>query len=67
LSRSNLACGNNLFPSRKDFATFNLEATDKFAVLATNRLGSLCLATPAASDGTLFFRTTDKLLAIRAK
>jgi hypothetical protein len=45
---------------------FVLPASEKFSVLATNRLGGICLATPAISDGTLFFRTTEKLLAIGA-
>jgi len=45
---------------------FVLEATNKFTVLATNKLAGNCLATPAISDGSLFFRTTEKLLAIAA-
>jgi outer membrane protein assembly factor BamB len=43
---------------------FVLAATNRFTVLQTNRLGSLCLATPVLSDGKIFFRTVDKLLAI---
>ena len=34
---------------------------------ATNKLGGLCLSTPAISDGTLFFRTTEKILAVGFK
>ena len=45
---------------------FVLPASGKFSVLATNRLEGICLATPAISDRTLFFRTTEKLLAIGA-
>ncbi len=46
---------------------FVLPARDKFSVLATNKLGDLCLSTPAISEGVLFFRTRDKLLAVGPK
>jgi outer membrane protein assembly factor BamB len=37
----------------------------QFSTVATNRLGETCLATPAIADGTLFFRTRSKLVAVR--
>ena len=40
---------------------------DDFSCVATNDLGDICLATPALADGTLFFRTRGKLIAIGAK
>jgi outer membrane protein assembly factor BamB len=43
---------------------FVLSAAEKFCVLATNKLGGISLATPAISDVTIFFRTTEKLLAV---
>jgi outer membrane protein assembly factor BamB len=46
---------------------FVLPATNQFSILATNHLGGLCLSTPAISDGTLFFRTTETLIAIGAR
>jgi outer membrane protein assembly factor BamB len=45
---------------------FVIPATSQFNVLATNKLDGLCLATPAISDGALFFRTTEALLAVGA-
>jgi hypothetical protein len=33
-------------------------------VTATNRLKETCMATPALSEGTLFYRTRDQLIAI---
>lgn len=33
-------------------------------LVATNELGEVCMATPAISDGVLYFRTRDHLLAI---
>jgi len=44
-----------------------LPATNQFSVLATNKLGGLCLSTPAISEDTLFFRTTEKLVAVGFK
>ena len=43
---------------------FVLPATNVFSVLATNNLGGLCLSTPAISEGALYFRTVDKLVAV---
>ena len=65
--RNAVVMGRATFVSSEAGYVFVVEADSKFSVLATNRLGGLCLATPAASDGTLFFRTTDKLLAVRGK
>lgn len=42
-------------------------ATDKFSIVAANPLGETCLSTPAISDGALFFRTREKLIAVGAK
>lgn len=42
-------------------------ASDRFSTVATNDLGETCMATPAIADGTLFFRTRGKLIAIGAK
>lgn len=38
-----------------------------FSIVATNKLGETCLATPAISEGTLFFRTRQKLIAVGGK
>ncbi|MBI5692909.1 MAG: PQQ-binding-like beta-propeller repeat protein [Verrucomicrobia bacterium] len=38
-----------------------------FSVVATNPLGETCLATPAITDGTLFFRTRGKLIAVAGR
>jgi outer membrane protein assembly factor BamB len=42
-------------------------ATDQFSVVATNNLGDNCMASPAIADGTIFFRTQGKLIAIGEK
>jgi outer membrane protein assembly factor BamB len=41
-----------------------IPATAVFSILATNKLDETCLATPAIADGTLFFRTREKIVAV---
>ena len=42
-----------------------LKAGRKLELLASNQLGEPCLATPAISEGVIYFRTTGSLIAIR--
>ena len=44
-----------------------MPVADKFSTVATNELGAICMASPAIADGTLFFRTRLKLVAIGSK
>lgn len=41
-----------------------VQAGREFRVLATNLMEEVCMATPAISDGTLYFRTQGNLVAI---
>ena len=59
--------GQNLFFASELGKVFVVPAVDKFSIKATNDLGETCMATPALSGGTLYFRTRGKLIAIRAK
>jgi outer membrane protein assembly factor BamB len=56
--------GKHLYFTGEQGDVFVIPAVEKFSITATNKLGGLCLSTPAISDGTLFFRTTENLLAI---
>ena len=64
---SPVAAHGKLYFTGEQGDVYVVPATKQFSVLATNNLGGLCLATPAISEGTLFFRTTEKLVAIGAK
>lgn len=64
---SPVAAGGKLYFTGEQGDVFVLPATKDFSVLATNNLGGICLSTPAISSGTLFFRTTEKLVAIGSK
>ncbi len=64
---SPVAAAGKLYFTGERGEVFVLPATEEFSVLATNKLGGICLSTPAISEGTLFFRTTEKLVAIGFK
>ena len=46
---------------------FVLRAGPEFEQLALNKMGEVCMATPAISEGTIFFRTQGHLVAIGTK
>jgi outer membrane protein assembly factor BamB len=56
--------GRNLFLTSELGNVFVVPAGGAFSVLATNPLGETCLSTPAISEGVLFFRTRERLIAI---
>ena len=56
--------GRHLYFTSELGNVFVIPATGKFSVAAINKLEETCLATPAISDGALFFRTRDKLVAV---
>jgi outer membrane protein assembly factor BamB len=61
---SPVAAGDNLYFTGEQGDVFVIPANEKFSVVATNKLDGICLATAAISDGTLFYRTTEKLIAV---
>ena len=64
---SPVAAKDKLYFANEGGDVFVVAAGEKFTVMATNQMGGLCLATPAVSDGTIFFRTTEKLVAVGPK
>jgi outer membrane protein assembly factor BamB len=61
---SPVAAGDKVYFSGEQGDVFVLPKSEKFSVLATNKLDGICLATAAISDGAIFFRTTEKLIAV---
>jgi outer membrane protein assembly factor BamB len=59
--------GRHLYITSELGNVFVIPATEKFSVVASNKLEETCLSTPAISDGALFFRTRSKLVAVGAK
>jgi outer membrane protein assembly factor BamB len=56
--------GRQLFFASEIGNVFVVPADGRFSVSATNELNETCMATPAISEGTLFFRTRAHLTAI---
>lgn len=56
--------GRHLFFSGETGKVVVVPVGDMFSVAATNDLGDLCMATPAIAEGTIFFRTQSKLIAV---
>lgn len=59
--------GRHLYITSELGNVFVVPATGKFSVVAMNKLGETCLSTPAISEGALFFRTRDKVVAVAAR
>jgi outer membrane protein assembly factor BamB len=56
--------GRHLFFASELGNLYVVPAGEQFSVVATNQLGETCMATPALSGGSLFFRTREHLVAI---
>lgn len=56
--------GRHLFFASEVGNVYVVPADGRFSVTATNKLGETCMASPAVSGGTLFFRTRDQLIAV---
>lgn len=56
--------GKHIYFTSEQGRVFVVNPGSTFSVAATNTLDETCMASPAVSNGTLYFRTRDKLLAI---
>jgi len=63
-SASPVAADGRLYFTSEDGDIFVVRAGPEYELLATNRMGEVCLATPAISEGQLFVRTAGHLLAL---
>lgn len=63
-SSSLVAADGKIYCPTEDGVVYVLKAGPKLEILAKNELGEPCLATPAISQGVLYFRTSSSLLAI---
>lgn len=59
-----VAANDKIYCAAEDGTVYVIAAGPEFKVLAKNALGEVCLATPAISEGTLYFRTAHSLMAI---
>lgn len=64
---SPVSAGGQLYFTGEQGDVFVIPVAEKFSVGGTNKLDGICLATPAISDGAMFFRTTEKLIAVAGR
>ena len=61
---SAVAAGGRLYYTSEDGGVYVVKGGTTFEQLAVNQLGEVAMATPAISEGTLYFRTRGHLVAI---
>ena len=66
-SASGIAADGKLYFSGENGDIFVVKAGPDFEVLSTNSMNDICMATPAISEGVLFFRTHHYLAAVADK
>jgi outer membrane protein assembly factor BamB len=64
-SSSLVAADGKIYCPVEEGMVYVVKAGPKLEVLAKNQMGEPCLATPAVSEGVIYFRTTGRLIAIR--
>lgn len=64
---SPVATWGKLYFTSERGSVFVVKPGAEFSVLATNHLGEVCMATPAISAGTIFFRTQAHVIALRER
>ena len=64
---SAVAANGKLYYTSEEGDVYVVRAGKEFGVLATNSMGEVCMATPAISEGRLFFRTQGSVIAIGTK
>ena len=62
---STIAADGKVYFSSEDGDVYVVKAGREFELLATNPLGGITMASPAASEGVLYFRTSNRLIAVK--
>jgi outer membrane protein assembly factor BamB len=63
-SASPVAADGKIYFTAESGEVYVLHAGPEFKLLGVNKMGETCMATPAISQGTLFFRTRHHLVAV---
>src|SRR5690606_4592296 len=61
---SAVAAAGHVYFTSEDGDVYVVKAGPAFELIATNPMGEVCMATPAISEGVLFFRTRGHLVAV---
>ena len=54
-----------IYCASENGTVYVLEHGPELKIIAENQMGDPCLATPAISEGTIFIRTSKKLIAVK--
>jgi outer membrane protein assembly factor BamB len=60
-----IAADGKIYFTNEEGDVYVVKAGRTFELLSENPLGGIVMATPAVSEGTLYFRTADKLIAVK--
>ncbi|MCP4712330.1 MAG: PQQ-like beta-propeller repeat protein [Planctomycetes bacterium] len=63
-SASPVASGDKIYLPNETGEIFVVRAGPKYELLSMNKMGEICMATPALSEGVMYFRTRSHLVAI---
>jgi outer membrane protein assembly factor BamB len=66
ITASLIAADGKIYCPSEDGKMYVIQAGPEFKILAKNEMSHPCFATPAISDGILYVRTTETLVAIGA-
>jgi outer membrane protein assembly factor BamB len=66
-SASPVASKGKIYITSEQGAVYVVKPGDEFNVLATNQMGEVCMASPAISEGRLYFRTQGHVVAVGTK
>jgi outer membrane protein assembly factor BamB len=64
-SSSPVGADGKVYVASEDGDVYVIQAGPEFKLLATNPMGEICMATPAISEGVLYFRTPANVVAIK--
>ncbi len=64
---SPVACAGKIYFTSEQGSVYVLPVGNEFKTLATNQMGDVCMATPAISDGVLYYRAQGRLTAVGNK
>lgn len=62
---SPVASQGRIYFTSEQGSVYVVKPAAEFNVLATNQMGEVCMATPAISEGTIYFRTQGHVVAVR--
>ncbi len=64
---SPVASAGKLYFTSEQGSVYVVKPVPEFTVLATNQLKEVCMATPAISEATIFFRTQGHIVAVGSR